>query len=295
MRPGRAVLFAATCNTLGPLIFAPAVAHLIASGLVDPSLMTPSILMVALVTTLAFAALGHRIGLSLNTMHTVLGAMLGASVAAQGFSGLEWFGALVTLAALALAPIAAWICATLLWILIARALQGRAPIPMERAFRKTQWLACGLFNLGRGHLLAQTGLGLIWLALIVAGLVQASKVEPPLALAGLLGLTVGAGTIAGGLAMIRSRRIWVARLRPAQACTADGAAALILATASQWGVPVASPHTQMAATIGASQPGRLSLRRWRVDARTVAAALFSLPGAALAGALLWQGAQIWAQ
>jgi PiT family inorganic phosphate transporter len=151
-----------------------------------------------------------------------------------------------------------------------------------------QWVTCGLFNIARGNQIAQTGLGLIWFGLIISGLVHAGQPSLGYVFTIIVALAVAAGTLFGGLALIRGRRLRRARLRPAQAACSEGAAAVIMLVTAQSGIPVASPHLLTAATLGASQSGRPSLKRWGINTAVVGTAVLSLPAAAFAGAVIWR-------
>jgi len=288
LRPAHAVILAASLSSLGPLLLTPAIAALVATGLVDPGRIDAACVLAALTTALAFAVVGARLGLAPSSMHAALGALLGASIAAQGLGGLSVAGASMLLAASALAPAAAFTCAAIGWIVLARLLRRSNPRSTDRFARKTQWLTCGVFNLARGNQISQTGLGLIWLALIISGLVAAEDSAPGWVFSVLVACAVGAGTLAGGFSLIRQRRLRRARLRPAQAACAEAAAAAILAATSSAGIPVASPHALTASTLGASHSGRPSLKHWGINARVLATAALSLPGAALVGAVIWR-------
>jgi PiT family inorganic phosphate transporter len=288
LRPAHAVILAASLNSLGPFLLTPAIAALVATGLVDPGRVDSACVLAALATALAFAVVGARLGLSPNSTHTALGALLGASIAAQGLGGLSVAGVSMLLTASALAPAAAFTCAAMGWIVLAHLLRCSNPRVTDRFARKTQWLTCGVFNVARGNQIAHTGLGLIWLALIISGLVAADDAAPGWVFSVLVALAVGAGTLAGGFALIRQHRLSRARLRPAQAACAEAAAAFILAATSSAGIPVASPHVLTASTLGASQSGRPSLKHWGINARVLATAVLSLPGAALVGAVIWR-------
>ncbi|MEN9774771.1 MAG: hypothetical protein RL322_1841 [Pseudomonadota bacterium] len=286
LRPTHAVIAAALCNGVGPLLHAPQIALLIAVGVVHPATTDSSTVFAALGTALAFTALAARTGWSLNTMHGALGGLIGASLAAQGLGGLSVQGAAVPLVAAALAPLAGFVCAGLAWVILAHLLRRSAPRSTDRFFRNAQWLSFGALNLGRGHQHAQSALGLIGLSLILAGLLNADHPTLPAAFTWIIALLVGAGTLAGGFARLRQRRLRLSRIRPAHACCAESASALVLIMASQWGVPVANSHLSTAATIGASQSGPSTLRRWGIDAAVWVSALMSLPAAALTGAVL---------
>lgn len=288
LRPDHAVVLAAGLNSIGALLFTPAIAALIATGWVDAARVEPAVVVAGLLTSLAYAVMGARLGLAPNTMHSLLGGLVGASVAAQGVNGLVLTGILLPLLACLLAPLAAFICAALGWIVLAHLLRRSSPLSTDRFARKSQWITCGLFNLTRGHQMAQTGLGVIWLALITAGLFRVDDAAPGPVFVGIVALSVGAGTLAGGFALIRQRRLRRARLRPVQAACAEGAAAVILMATAQAGIPVASPHALTAATLGASRSGRPSFRQWGIDAGVLAVAALSLPAAAFSGAVLWK-------
>jgi PiT family inorganic phosphate transporter len=285
LRPGHAVAWAAVLNGLGGLLFAPAITALVATGLLSPGLTDPATLIAGLATALCFAVLASRTHLPLDSLHVALGGLAGATLVQQDLSPMNLPGLLMVLAAIALAPLAAFAIGGCFSLLLAHLLRRSAPRSTDRLFRRAQWLSCGLFNLQRGNQHAQFALGLIWLSLMIAGLSDVDRSGPPIAFTLIIALAVAAGTLAGGHALLRRRGLRLARLRPVHACCSEAAAATTLAFASSWGLPVASRPPMTAAMAGSAQTGRMSLQRWGLDAPVIAAAVAAIPASAVLGAV----------
>ena len=102
MTPGQAVMLAATTNLIGALA-GTAVAKTIASGLIDTNvvLVTPVVLICALVGAIVWNLITWWWGLPSSSSHALVGGLCGAALAASGDNwgaiiwaqgGLHWWG-----------------------------------------------------------------------------------------------------------------------------------------------------------------------------------------------------------
>ncbi len=92
------------------------------------------------------------------------------------------------------------------------------------------------------------------------------------------------GTYAGGWRIIRTLGQKVVHLQPHQGFAAETATASILYVTAHFGFPVSTTHTVSGGVLGAGATARLSAVRWGIAGNILAAWLFTLPIAALAGA-----------
>ena len=93
LSPGQAVLMAAVTNMIGAL-WGTAVAKTIASGLINTNVVTagPQLLICALLAAIAWNLLTWWLGLPSSSSHALVGALVGAAIAASGnrFSSVIW-------------------------------------------------------------------------------------------------------------------------------------------------------------------------------------------------------------
>lgn len=76
------------CNMIGPFIFTTAVATTIGTGLLEPSGITPLSILAAMVASIVLVFGATKGGIPLSSSHALVGALLGAGLAAGGLSAL---------------------------------------------------------------------------------------------------------------------------------------------------------------------------------------------------------------
>ena len=90
MTPQQALIFAAICCLIGPFVFSTAVANTIVNGVVNPSIFTPSLLLVGLCGSILWVNFCSYMGIPVSSSHALVGGVLGAGIAKGGFSSVLW-------------------------------------------------------------------------------------------------------------------------------------------------------------------------------------------------------------
>jgi PiT family inorganic phosphate transporter len=88
LSPLKASLSSALANFIGPFIFTTAVAATIGNDLVTPAALTPLSIVMAMLTAILLVLFATHIGLPLSSSQALVGALLGAGVAAAGPAAL---------------------------------------------------------------------------------------------------------------------------------------------------------------------------------------------------------------
>jgi PiT family inorganic phosphate transporter len=211
--------------------------------------------------------------------------MIGSATAAEGFDVVKWRGLyekvlIPSLAAPFLGVLgAAAIMIVLLWII-----RRRAPGVVNRVFRRLQLVSGGFVAFTHGTNDAQKTMGIIALALVASGHLDAEKFDVPLWVILCAALAMGAGTYAGGWRIIKTLGQRVAKLDPPQGFAAQTACASILWATAHYGFPVSTTHVISGSVLGAGATRRFSAVRWGVAGNIVLAWLMTLPCAAVVGA-----------
>lgn len=91
-----ALVIAAVFESAGALIAGGDVVNTISKGIIDPSLVTDTktfvwAMMAALLSSALWVNLATYIGAPVSTTHSVVGGVMGAGIAAVGFSAVNWF------------------------------------------------------------------------------------------------------------------------------------------------------------------------------------------------------------
>jgi len=129
-------------------------------------------------------------------------------------------------------------------------------------------------------------MGVITLALIVAGHQSSEHFSVPLWVKISAATAMALGTYAGGWRIIRTLGSRVAKIEPPQGFAAQTATAAILWTTARYGFPVSTTHTVSGSVLGAGASTRLSAVRWGVAGNIVMAWVLTIPCAALVAAVM---------
>jgi len=284
LSPRLAVLTAAVLNFAGAFVSIK-VAATVAKGIVDPEAITLKIVLGGLVGAITWNLITWYLGLPSSSSHALIGGMIGSASAAEGFDVVKWRGLyekvlIPSLAAPFLGVLgAAAIMVVLLWII-----RRRSPGVVNRVFRRLQLISGGFVAFTHGTNDAQKTMGIIALALVASGHLDAEKFDVPLWVILCAALAMGAGTYAGGWRIIKTLGQRVAKLDPPQGFAAQTACASILWATAHYGFPVSTTHVISGSVLGAGATRRFSAVRWGVAGNIVLAWLMTLPCAAVVGA-----------
>jgi PiT family inorganic phosphate transporter len=287
MPPRRAVALAAVLNFAGALLSLK-VAATIATGIFDAGQVTETVAFAGLAGAIAWNLITWANALPSSSSHALIGGLTGALLAAVGLGGVHWTGLLhkVILPAL-VAPAAALLVAGLAIIVIYRIFATRRPGPVNRGFRAGQLVSGGLLALSHGTNDAQKTMGVIGVALIAHGSLNAHHPKIPLWVILISAATMGLGTYAGGWRIIRTVGTRIIKMDPAQGFAAQGAGAAVILTSTALGYPLSSTQVISGAVIGAGAGKSTSAVRWGVASSIGLAWVLTLPLSACLGALVY--------
>jgi len=88
LSPGKAVILASVFCFIGPFIFSTAVAATIGKGLVVTDILTPVLLLIALIGSIFWVSFCSRKGLPVSSSHAMVGGLIGAGLAAGGVNAV---------------------------------------------------------------------------------------------------------------------------------------------------------------------------------------------------------------
>ncbi len=84
LSPGRAVLYTAVGNMIGPFLFTTAVATTIGTAIVSQSGLTPLSIVVAMGAAIVLVFVATRAGIPISSSHAMVGGLIGAGIAVAG-------------------------------------------------------------------------------------------------------------------------------------------------------------------------------------------------------------------
>jgi PiT family inorganic phosphate transporter len=282
--PRIAVLGAAVLNFAGAFVSLE-VAATVAKGIVEADVVTLEVVLAGLVGAITWDLITWYFGLPTSSSHALIGGVAGSALAAAGMDAIQWSGLYqkVLIPSLA-APLLGILGAALIMTAILWAIRRAHPGVVNRVFRRLQIVSAGFVAFTHGTNDAQKTMGIIALALIATGHLNAEEFDVPVWVILSAAAAMGAGTYAGGWRIIRTLGQRVAKLDPPQGFAAETATATILWFTAHYGFPVSTTHTISGSVLGAGATRRFSAVRWGVAGNILLAWVLTVPMAALIGA-----------
>ncbi len=299
LSPRFAVLWAASFNFLAAFIVGTAVAKTFAKGLIDPSVVTPTLVCSALLGAIAWNLLTWWWGLPSSSSHALMGGYAGAALAKSGFSAILVAGWIRPILGIVVSPLLGMILGLALSVSLSWSLWRQDGRRMDWLFRKMQLGSAALYSLSHGSNDAQKTMGII-VSLLVASqglfaqqtgflhrfhVVSADGI--PLWIVISCYAAIAAGTAMGGWRIVRTMGMRITKLRPFDGFCAETGGAVTILFASRLGVPVSTTHTITGAIVGVGASKRMGAVRWGVARRIVWAWVMTIPAAAVIAALIF--------
>ena len=285
LSPRWAVLVSAAANLAGAFVTT-AVAKTVGKGIIDTGLATDHTVLAALLGAIAWNLLTWWRGLPSSSTHALIGGLVGAALVQSGSQGVDWSGIWqkVILPGIA-SPAIGFAGAFALLVLIYRLFDRLTPGVANRGFRLGQLLSGTWVAFTHGANDAQKTMGVIALALFTHGSITSFYIPTWVKIAA--GLTIAAGTYAGGWRIIRTLGQRIYGLQPEHGFAAQIAAGSTLYVGTHFGFPISTTHVVTGSVMGAGATRRLSAVRWGVAGNIVFAWLLTLPAAGLVAAALY--------
>ena len=286
MKPHTAVAMAAVCNIAAIFIFELKVAATVGKGTIDPAVIDYYVVFGALVGAIAWNVITWYYGIPSSSSHALVGGLIGAALAHSGPGSLIASGVIKVVAFIVISPLLGMVLGSLMMILVSWIFRGSTPRRVDKWSRRLQLISASAYALGHGGNDAQKTIGIIWMLLLSAGIMQNGDPVPFWVIASCY-TAIGLGTVFGGWRIIKLMGQKITKLRPVGGFCAQtgGAATLFFATAL--GIPVSTTHTITGAIVGVGATKRLSAVRWGLAGTIVWAWILTIPCSALIGAVFW--------
>ena len=286
LNPLQAVVWAAFFNFIAAFGFGLHVANTIGKGTVDPGIVDFPIVFAALAGAISWNLFTWYLGLPSSSSHALVGGLLGAGIAKAGLgavvaSGIIKIGVFIVLSPLVGMALAITSTVVLSWIFV-----RTRPATVHAISRRMQLVSAAAFSFGHGTNDAQKTMGIIAVLLFSAGhLGETFYVPTWVVLAAHTAIALG--TLAGGWRIVRTMATRITHLQPIGGFAAEGAAAISLFGASQFGIPVSTTHTITGAIMGVGAVRRLSAVRWGVAGRIVWAWVLTIPASGIVATITY--------
>jgi inorganic phosphate transporter, PiT family len=285
LTPRQAVLWAAFFNFIAFLIFGTAVASTVGKGMIDISIVTPTVILAGLIGAIAWNLITWYFGLPSSSSHALIGAYAGAAIAKSGFGVIIAAGWYKTLIFIVLAPLIGIFLGFIIKVITSWVFRRVQLATINKYSKIMQLFSAAAFSLGHGGNDAQKTMGIITSLLVSAGLIQDFNVPAWVVIAAYT--AIAAGTVSGGWRIVKTMGQKITKLQPIDGFCAETAAATSIFTSTALGIPVSTTHIITGAISGVGSVSRVSAVRWGVTLRIVWAWLFTIPAAGLIGALIY--------
>ncbi len=299
LTPRQAIVLAAIFNLTGALLGG-AVASTIGKGLVDTDVVNMATVLCALIAAFAWNITTWWVGLPSSSSHALIGGLCGAALAtARGnWSVLKWNTGLwpKVVVPMITSPLAGFFLGALVMFALFALFHRFTPGAVHSVFGKLQVFSAAWMAHSHGSNDAQKTMGIITLALFTgtkAGsfdhlpgwlmFLQMPAFAIPAWVKILCAITMAAGTAAGGWRIIRTLGHKMVKLQPVHGFAAETSAALIIQTASVYGIPLSTTHVISTSIIGVGAAKRFSGVKWTVVERIIWAWILTLPATGLIG------------
>jgi PiT family inorganic phosphate transporter len=285
LSPRMAVAISAAANLAGAFVTT-AVAKTVGKGIIDTGLATEKTVLAALFGAIVWNLLTWWIGLPSSSTHALIGGLVGAALVQSGSNGVQWHGIVEKVVIPgAVSPLIGFAGAFLLMVIIYRVFFRAPPGVAHRGFRYGQLVTGTWVAFTHGANDAQKTMGVIALALVANGNIDTFYIPTWVKIAA--GLTIAAGTYAGGWRIIRTLGQRIYKMQPEHGFAAQLSAGTTLYAGTHFGFPISTTHVVTGSIMGAGATRRVSAVKWGVAGNILFAWLLTLPAAGLVAAALY--------
>jgi len=267
LTPLQAIVIAAIFNLIGAFL-STNVAITIGKGLVDPHMVSGIVIASALFAAILWNLITWYLGIPSSSSHALMGGLVGAVWAYSSVEAVNFMGLFMkVILPMVISPIIAFFLAFSIMIAMNRIFyNAKRARNTNNNIREFQVISTALMAASHGSNDAQKSMAIITLTLLSYGYID--KIAVPAWVILICAICMAAGTLSGGMRIIKTLSSRVAQLKPASGVSAELSSAIIIFTASFLGFPLSTTHAVSGSIMGAGNTGKASVN-WGV-AKTMA-------------------------
>ncbi|MBN2383709.1 inorganic phosphate transporter [bacterium] len=284
--PRFAVAWAAFFNFVAVFTFGVGVATTIGKGIVRAEIVTPILVVGALIGANIWVYICTHWGLPISVSHALIGGLAGAGIAQGGFQNLITSGIIKVSLFIVISPVIGMIISVLLMIIMTWLASSWTKVKADKIFRRLQLVSSAIYSLSHGTNDAQKTMGIIAVLLYSAGLLGDTFYIPWVVIITCYSV-IALGTLTGGWKVIRTMGTKLTKLRPFGGFVAETSGGIAIFIASFLGIPVSTTHTITGSIAGVGIVQNIGTVRWGVIIHIVWAWIFTIPASALIGGLIY--------
>jgi inorganic phosphate transporter, PiT family len=287
LSPRLAVAWAAFFNFVAVFALGTGVAMTVGKGVVNPESITVPVIFSALVGAIIWNVLTWRFGLPSSSSHALIGGLAGAVIAFRGPQLLNIRTILFIASFIVISPLIGMLLGMINQAVVFLLVRNRAPRTVNRLFRRLQLVSAAVYSISHGTNDAQKTIGILFALLVAGGQLPPDAKHIPYWIIFLSYAVIAAGTLGGGVRIIRTMGSKLTKLDPMHGFCAETGGGVTILAVSHLGIPVSTTHTITGAIAGVGLTSGYKTVRWLVAARILWAWILTIPVSGLLAALFY--------
>ena len=281
-----AIVYAGVLNIAGAFM-GTHVASTIGKGIVATDSVTQGVILCALLSAIIWNLITWYYGIPSSSSHALIGGLMGAAISKAGYHVVHFDGVTKkVLMPMVTSPLIGFVIGFACMVLILWVCSKANPNTVNKYFKKMQLVSSGIMALSHGSNDAQKTMGIITLALVSYHTLPTFEV-PYWVILG-CAVTMGLGTMAGGWRIIRTMGSKMIKLKPVHGFAAETSAAIVILTASHFGIPVSTTHIISTSIMGVGSTRGANALKLGIVGNIVMAWVLTIPVCMVIAAILYR-------
>jgi len=287
LSPRLAVAWAAFFNFVAVFVLGTGVAMTVGKGVVNPESITVPVIFCALMGAIIWNVLTWWLGLPSSSSHALIGGLAGSVIAFKGPQLLNMGMILFIASFIVISPLIGMILGMINQAVVFLLVRNRTPRAVNRTFRRLQLVSAAIYSISHGTNDAQKTIGILFALLVAGGQLPPEAKNIPYWIIFVSYAVIAAGTLAGGVRIIRTMGSKLTKLDPMHGFCAETGGGVTILAVSHLGIPVSTTHTITGAIAGVGMTSGYKSVRWLVAARILWAWILTIPVAGILAALFY--------
>lgn len=295
--PYQAVVIASIANFLGAFLGGSAVAYTIQTLIL---IRSSEVIILSSLTAVSSALIWNiitwRYGLPSSSTHALIGGLVGAAVAAEGFNGVNWgvdailgpqhvvagFFKIILLMALSvlIGLVGGYVLMKLSKIILRNARRT-----INKSINRIQIITASLLSFSHGANDTQKQIAVIMIVLVASG--TATTFESPLIVRISCALAMALGTLLGGWRIMKTLARKLYRMQPIHSLNSQVVSTASVLFSTVAGAPVSSTHVVSSSIIGIGAAENTKMINWTLGKEIFISWVVTLPITMLVSAFLY--------
>ncbi len=268
-----------------------AVARTIGKGILIPEAITYATIIGGVASVVIWTILATLYGMPVSITHGLVAGLAAAGIATTGSEAVVWSVLQRVLASVIAAPTLGFMGGFALMLALYWLLQRSAPDILRIIFSRLQIISSAFMAYSHGKNDGQMPIGIMTMGFALY--FQDPSFWNRLSLSDPFGrwiiiissIAISSGMATGGWRVVKTLGMKITKLNTVQGFTAQIAAAAVIESASNLGIPVSTTHCISTSIMGVGATRRLSAVRWGVAGNIVAAWVVTFPVCGILGYL----------